>query len=425
MHLQKKITDKKAVIGVIGLGYVGLPFIINAQSKGFKTYGFDKNKNKILNIKKKISPISDVSKKDLNKLNINNIFSLSQINKVKICDVIIVCLPTPLTKKLEPDMSYLKNCCKSILPFLKPHQLLIIESTVYPGATEQIFTSKISKKFDIGKNFYIGYSPERVNPGDIKNSKISKITKVISGETKKCLKYVELIYKKLFDKTYRSKNMSTAEFAKLYENSFRSVNISFANEMKMICEKIGINILDVIKISKTKTFGFTPFYPGPGMGGHCVPVDPLFISWIAKKKNISAKFIESSRKINFEVTNWIINKVDKFISKSLNSKILLIGVAYKKNVNDSRESPGVKILDYFLKKKRSIQYFDPLVKEVEIGKKNIKSLKILNYKALKKYTAVIICTDHDGIDFKKILNFSNKIFDTRGIYNQNKKVIFC
>ena len=214
---------------------------------------------KILNLKKNLSPISDLNKKDLKKLNKKNLFNLSQIDKINNCDVIIICLPTPLTKNLKPDMSYLNNCCKKIIPFIRAQQLLIIESTVYPGATDEIFKSRIKKKFDIGKNFFIGYSPERINPGDMANYDISNITKVIAGETKNCLKHTELIYNKLFKNIYKSKNIITAEFAKLYENSFRSINISFVNQMKMICDKLSIDIREVIETCKTKPFGFTPF----------------------------------------------------------------------------------------------------------------------------------------------------------------------
>ena len=425
MQLEKKILSKKAIVGVIGLGYVGLPLIVNIQKRGFSTYGFDKNEKKILDIKKKISHVSDVTKKDLNNLNKKNFFSLSQIKKINNCDVIIICLPTPLTKNLKPDMSYLQNCCKKILPFLKSHQLLILESTVYPGATEKIFVSQIKKKFDIGKNFYIGYSPERVNPGDTKNSNIHKITKVISGETKICLKYVELIYKKIFNKTYKSKNIVTAEFAKLYENSFRSVNISFANQMKMICDKLKININEVIDTCKTKSFGFTPFYPGPGMGGHCIPIDPLFISWIAHKKSVSSEFIENSRKVNFQITRWIINKIMKYLNQKKNKKILLLGVTYKKNINDTRESPGLKIIEYFKKKKIKIDYYDPYVSKVIINKVYLNSIKNFEYKKLPEYTAVIICANHDKFDYPKILKYSKIIFDTRGVFSNKKNVVNC
>ncbi len=425
MELKRKILTKKAIIGVVGLGYVGLPLILNAKAKGFITYGFDSDKKKILNLKKNLSPISDLNKKDLKKLNKKNLFNLSQIDKINNCDIIIICLPTPLTKNLKPDMSYLNNCCKKIIPFIRPQQLLIIESTVYPGATDEIFKSRIKKKFDIGKNFYIGYSPERINPGDMANYDISNITKVIAGETKNCLKHTELVYNKLFKNIYKSKNIITAEFAKLYENSFRSINISFVNQMKMICDKLSIDIREVIETCKTKPFGFTPFYPGPGMGGHCIPIDPLFISWIAKKRNVSSEFIENSRRVNFQITKWIIHKIMNYLNKNKNKRVLLFGITYKKNINDTRESPGLKMLEYFKNKGVKIDFFDPFVDKVNIKGALFKSIRNMKYENLSRYSAVIICSNHDNFNYSKILRYSKKIFDTRGVFSNRKNVVNC
>ena len=425
MQLKRKILTKKAIIGVVGLGYVGLPLILNAKAKGFITYGFDSDKKKILNLKKNLSPISDLNKKDLKKLNKKNLFNLSQIDKINNCDVIIICLPTPLTKNLKPDMSYLNNCCKKIIPFIRPQQLLIIESTVYPGATDEIFKSRIKKKFDIGKNFFIGYSPERINPGDMANYDISNITKVIAGETKNCLKHTELIYNKLFKNIYKSKNIITAEFAKLYENSFRSINISFVNQMKMICDKLSIDIREVIETCKTKPFGFTPFYPGPGMGGHCIPIDPLFISWIAKKRNVSSEFIENSSRVNFQITKWIIHKIMNYLNKNKNKRVLLLGITYKKNINDTRESPGLKMLEHFKNKGVKIDFFDPFVDKVKIKGALFKSIRNMKYENLSRYSAVIICSNHDNFNYSKILRYSKKIFDTRGVFSNRKNVVNC
>jgi UDP-N-acetyl-D-glucosamine dehydrogenase len=428
MSLKNLIKKKQAIVGIIGLGYVGLPLAILIKKQGFKVIGFDKDKKKINNIKKGISPILDIDKKSIKVLKKNDLYSLQEINKIYQCDLIIICLPTPLTKNNNPDMSYLKTCLKQISGHLKKNQALILESTVYPGATNEIFSKTLVEKFSLGKNFFLGYSPERVNPAGEGKIKYIDITKVVSGYTKECLNLTSLFYSKIFKKIYKTKDIATAEFSKLYENSYRAVNISLTNEMKMVCDKFNLNIYDVINASRTKPFGFTSFLPGPGMGGHCIPIDPLFISWAAKKKGISANFIENSRKINQRITNWIIQKVEKNL-KNKKNKLLILGVAYKKNINDSRESPAIKILNHFLKKCKSIKFHDPYISSILVNNKKVQSVKKFNYNNLKYYDATIICTDHDFYDFKKIIKNSKLVFDTRGVMRKtnfkNKKYIVC
>ena len=327
-------------------------------------------------------------------------------------------------KNLNPENSYLEKIIKLITKFLRKEQMIIIESTVYPYATKEIFENKLSKEFNIGKNFYIGFSPERISPGQHELTKYSDIVKLVSGRTKKCIKNVELFYKKIFKYVYKCQSIEIAEFTKLYENSYRAVNIGLANQMKRLCDKMNINIFDVIKAAETKPFGFKPFYPGPGVGGHCIPVDPLFLSYTAKKLNINLDFILLARKVNLDITNWVIDKVKK--SLKTKDRILLMGIAYKKNVDDTRESPVVSILDK-LSKLYNVKYFDPFVENVKIKNKLFRSIKKLNYQELGKYSAVLITTNHDKFDYKKILKYSKKIFDTRGVYQgqKNKKIIFC
>ena len=428
MSIKNLINKKKVTVGIIGLGYVGIPLAINIKKKGFKVFGFDVDKKKIKNIKKGISPILDVSKKAIQTLKKDNLFSMRNIKKINLCDIIIICLPTPLTKKKTPDMSYLKKCYNQISIYLKKNQLLVLESTVYPGATEEIFAKQLIKKFILGKNFYLGYSPERINPASKGRIKYQDITKVVSGYSRKCLNLTSIFYKKIFKKVHKTKNIAIAEFSKLYENSYRAVNISLANEMKMVCDKFNINIYDIINASRTKPFGFTSFLPGPGMGGHCIPIDPLFISWAAKKKKVPTTFIQNSRKINEKITNWILKKIEKNINP-VNKKILILGVAYKQNVNDIRESPAIKIFDYLSKKSKNIFFHDPHVNKIFIKNKKIESLKKIKYNNLKSYDAIIICTDHDYYNFKKVVRNSKLIFDTRGVMRktkfQNENYIIC
>ena len=422
--LLNKLKRNNFTTGIVGLGYVGLELMTLISKKNLNLYGFERDIHKINKLKKKVSPISTIANKRLNKLNTNQIFDLKNINKISDCDVIIICLPTPLKKNLNPENSYLEKIIKLITKFLREEQMIIIESTVYPYATKEIFENKLSKKFNIGKNFYLGFSPERVSPGQHELTKYSNITKLVSGRTKKCIKNVDLFYKKIFKYVYKCQSIEIAEFTKLYENSYRAVNIGLANQMKRLCDKMNINIFDVIKAAETKPFGFKPFYPGPGVGGHCIPVDPLFLSYTAKKLNTNLDFILLARKVNLDITNWVIDKVKKGLKTR--DRILLMGIAYKKNVDDTRHSPVVTMLDK-LSKSYNVKYFDPFVENVKIKNKLFKSIKKLNYQELSKYSAVIITTNHDEFNYKKILKYSKKIFDTRGVYQgqKNKKIVFC
>ena len=335
----KKISKKNFKVGVVGLGYVGLPLLNLINKKKIDVSGFDIDKKKIKKIKKNISYISDIDNRELLSINKKQIYDSSGFKNISHLDIIIICLPTPLKKDMSPDMSLIKKCFNQIYRHLQFNQALILESTVYPGATTEIFFNKLNKKFKIGENFYLGYSPERINPGIKGKIKYTDTTKVVSGYSLYCKKIVKNFYKILFKHIYMTKTIEIAELSKLYENTYRSINIGLANQIKMITDKMKINIHDVIEASSTKEFGFTKFIPGPGMGGHCIPIDPLFLSWIAKKYMADAKFIDLARKVNIDVTKWINKKILKYLEKNKKKKILLLGMAYKKNVNDE-ESPS-------------------------------------------------------------------------------------
>ncbi len=425
ISLKKKILNKRIDIAIIGLGYVGLELALNIAKKKYNVIGFDKNEKKIELIKKNRSPINTIKNERIRLLNKKNLHSLNNIDLLAKCDVIIICLPTPLKKNLKPDNKYLIECLNTIFPYLRKNQILILESTVHPLATQKIFGNKISKKFDIGKNFFLCFSPERISPGQHEGRHAYlNITKLVSGRTKNCLKIINYLYSKIFKKIHECDSIEIAEFTKLYENSYRSINIGFANQMKIIADKLNMNIFDIIKASSTKPFGFTKFHPGPGVGGHCIPLDPMFISYAAKKLRINSDFIHLARRVNFEVTNWVVDKIKKNLKKK--DKVLLMGIAYKKNVDDTRESPAVSILSKLSKSCR-VNYFDPFVENVKIKNKLFRSIKKLNYQQLGKYNAVLITTNHDNFNYKKILKYSKRIFDTRGVYQnqKNKKIVFC
>jgi UDP-N-acetyl-D-glucosamine dehydrogenase len=424
-NLYNLVASSQATIGVIGLGYVGLPLSILFSKKGFKVIGFDIDKKKIKKISAKKSYIERISNKEVSAI-LKKGFCTFDFSNISKCDFIIICVPTPL-KKNKPNLEYLKSTIINIKNFLRPNQTIVLESTSYPGTTREIFGKLLKKKFDLGKNFYLGFSSERINPGFNEKS-INKVPKVISGYSTKCLKIIEFFYKKNFKKVIPAKSLEMAEFSKLLENIYRAVNIGFVNEMKFVADKMGLDIFEILKLAKTKPYGFNAFEPGPGVGGHCIPIDPNYLHWKAKKLGINTKFIKLSEKINLEVLNFIISKINliKKVKKiKKNFKILVLGLSYKKNVDDLRESASIKLIEYFIKSKISYEFSDPYIKQkidtrsIKINKKSLEITK----KNLKKFDITILMTDHDIFDYSLIYNNSSTIIDCRGRYSIDNKVI--
>ncbi len=425
-NLTNNISLHNVTVGVVGLGYVGLPLSILFSKKGFKVIGFDNDKNKIQKIKKANSYIDRISNKDIKRI-LKKGFCTSNFTYVSKCDFIIICVPTPL-KKNKPNLEYLKSTIKNIKKYLRENQTIILESTSYPGTTREMFSKLISKKFNLGENFFLGFSSERINPGFNENS-IDKIPKVVSGYSSRCLSVISHFYKESFKKVVKAKNLEIAEFSKLLENIYRSVNIGFVNEMKLVADKMNLDIFEILKIAKTKPYGFNPFEPGPGVGGHCIPIDPNYLHWKADKLGIKPKFIKLSEKVNLNVLKFIILKLEKirrsknFYKKKFN--VLILGLSYKKNIDDLRESASLKLINYLIKHKIKYEFSDPFIKkkidtrEVKINKKSIN----LTPKNLKKYDLTILMTDHDAFDYKLIYNKSNLIIDCRGRYQIDNKVI--
>ena len=423
-----KLIKKNKKVGIIGLGYVGLPFLhLLSKKNKIDAYGFDLDQNKIKLIKDNKPYISDLKNKDLKIIDKRNIFTMDQIENIKLMDFIIICLPTPLTKKKSPDISIIKSAFNLIKKYLKNNQTIILESTVYPGATKDIFHEYLNKKFNIGKNFFYGYSSERVSPGQTnkKEYKFSlyNTTKVVSGNDNLSLSKIKKLYKGIFKSIHIADSIEVAEMSKLVENSYRSVNIGLINEIKKICYSLNLNFNNVLDTAATKPFGFNVFRPGPGVGGHCIPIDPAFVTWIAKKNKQKAKFIELAGKINLNITKWILDKICK-LNKSIKSKnkkikILIVGLAYKADVNDLRESPSIKIFNYLKKYNNDVEYYDPFVKKTKINNKEYKSIDI-NLNLTRKFELTIICTAHSNLNKKKIFEISKKIYDTRGMYKKNK-----
>ena len=416
-----KIKNKKVKVGIIGMGYVGLPLAKSFVEKNIDTYGFDIDQKKITNLRKSISYINYFAHKEIKKMNKKKFTPTVDFSLISKMDLIILCLPTPIKKNKSPDMSYILSSLKTILPFLKENQVLSLESTTYPGTCEEVILPLLNKKFNVGKNFYLVYSPEREDPGNKKYS-LLKIPKVLGGLTKNCKLLGEKFYSLLGIKLIIVNDLKTAEFTKLLENIYRSVNIGLINEMKNICSKMGINIFNAIEAAGTKPFGFQKFYPGPGYGGHCIPIDPFLLAWKAKKSGADAKFIRLSGTINERMPIKISKKIISYCQRKNEKNILIIGMAYKKNVDDLRESPSLRIMDILEKNNLKINYHDPYIKELPKTRKfKIRKKSITLTKKILNKCIVLIVTDHDNIDYNFIKKNSKYIFDCRGRYKKDYK----
>ena len=427
MELKDKILNKTAHIGIIGLGYVGLPLGLAFAAKGFNVLGFDLDERKIKFLEKSKSYI-----KHINEVNIKKVISNGKLkvttdfSKLPKVDVIIICVPTPLDEHREPDMSYVVDTAKTVAKYLRRGQLVTLESTTYPGTTDELlqplFENAGSKnKFKVGKDFYLAFSPEREDPNNPDYSTVT-IPKVVGGVTPKCLEIATTLYDQVIIRTVPVSSPRAAEASKLLENIYRSVNIALVNELKMVFDKMDIDIWEVIAAASTKPFGFKPFYPGPGLGGHCIPIDPFYLTWKAREFEINTKFIELAGEINTYQPYYVVERsaeaLNKF-KKALNgSKVLILGVAYKKDIDDMRESPSLKLIDIYREKGASVDYSDPLIPILPKTRKykfDMKSVKLSKEK-LQSYDLIVLSTDHSIFDYKLIANNSKLIVDSRNAF---------
>ena len=414
--LEKKITKKKCLVGIIGVGYVGLNLLIQFNKNKINTIGFDTNIKKINMLKKNLSPITYLKKKDL-KFSKNFSEFDSSYKRINLCDVIIICLPTPVKKNTQPDLSNITNFIKKIKSNISKGKLIILESTTYPGTTREEIVEKFKAKFYVGEEIFVAYSPERENPGG--KIKFDSIPKVLSGFSKRCTNLSEKLYDLIVKKTVKANSIEEAEMTKLLENIYRSVNIGLVNELKIICKSMNLNINEVIKLASTKPFGFTKFLPGPGIGGHCIPIDPYYLYWRAKKFNQNSKFIEIAGRVNIETTLWTLKNIIKILKKYKlkNPKVLVLGIAYKKNIEDTRESAGVKMISELMKKNIKVEFSDPFVKNEKVNGVKKKSIDLYD-KNIKKFDCVVLVTDHDKFNYKKIIKNAKIIIDCRGRLNR-------
>lgn len=434
MKLKEKIKSKKAVVGVVGLGYVGLPLGLEFAIKGFKTIGFDVDPTKVDFLSRGETYIKHISAEKINKAkSTQNFEATTNFSRLTETDAIIICVPTPLNEHREPDMTYVKNSAEIVAKHLRKGQLISLESTTYPGTTDellqplfensQIIQGKSDKKFVAGEDFYLAFSPEREDPNN-QDYATSTIPKVVGGSTPKCLELACALYDNVIIKTVPVSSTRAAEAAKLLENIYRSVNIALVNELKMVFDRMKIDIWEVIGAAKTKPFGFHAFYPGPGLGGHCIPIDPFYLTWKAREYEINTKFIELAGEINIYMPYYVVEKSMEALNehkKALNgSKVLILGAAYKKDIDDMRESPTLKLIEIFREKGAEVDYNDPYVLKLPKTRKyeyDMSSID-LTKENLNKYDLVVASTDHSIYDYKFIYENSRIIIDSRNAFGE-------
>jgi UDP-N-acetyl-D-glucosamine dehydrogenase len=416
-ELKKKINDKKAHIAIFGMGYVGLPLAIEFAKADFPVTGIDVKKQKVEMLNQGKSYIIDVQDDDIKMLlKKGKLCATTQSSVLKLIDIIIICVPTPLNKTHDPDISFILDSCEQIAKYLKKGQLVILESTTYPGTTYEVVRPALEATgLRAGEDFFLAFSPERVDPGN-KDYTINNTPKVVGGLSEKCTEIACSLYEQIINKVVPVSTTQSAEMTKLLENTFRSVNIGLVNEIAIICDKLNIDVWEVIEAAATKPFGYIPFYPGPGLGGHCIPIDPQYLSWKLRTLNYNARFVELANEINRNMPLFVVNKVVDALNikkKSVNgSRLLILGVAYKKDIDDTRESPAVDVINLLKQKGADIIYNDPHVPQLKTDSLRIKSTE-LSEKLLKETDATIIITDHSTYDYQWIVKHAGLIIDTR------------
>ncbi|MFB4163990.1 nucleotide sugar dehydrogenase [Alteribacillus sp. JSM 102045] len=421
-NFQKSVIPMK--VAVIGLGFVGLPLALLLQQKGFCVTGLDLDYKKVQKLAQGRSTLSEINDEKIVSALTSGRFTVTSIsNFIKDQDVIIVCVPTPLNNNKEPDLSYLKKVGESIAPKIKEKQLVVLESSVYPGVTREFFKPLLEQSgLCAGKDFYLAYSPERIDPGN-KQIKVNSIPKIVSGISTKCSEEICKVYGHVYEKVVEVSTPETAELTKLLENSYRFINISFINEFADLCEQLNISVWEVIKAASTKPYGYQPFYPGPGIGGHCIPIDPLYLKYKANQIKAPYQFIQLSDEINQSLPAVITNKLASLLPNDLlinEANILIYGVTYKKDVEDARESPAVKIIQSLVAQGAKIQYHDPYLKKISINENFMLKSVSLTKETLEKVDCVLILTDHSNIPVEMILDYAPIVYDTRNVTRGRK-----
>lgn len=423
LQLIEKIQSKNAIIGIVGLGYVGLPLVLRFSEMGFRVLGFDIAEDKIAMMMSGQSPIEHISSDRLSAAKAAGFEATSDFARAGEADTLILCVPTPLNKYREPDLSFVIGTVESLLPHLRSGQIMSLESTTYPGTTVEELAPRIeSRGFTIGEDYFLVYSPEREDPGN-PDFTTQSIPKVCGGHTPACLAAGEALYGSVIDRIVPVSSTQVAELTKLLENIHRAVNIGLVNEMKVVADRMGINIREVIDAAATKPFGFVPYYPGPGLGGHCIPIDPFYLTWKAREYGVSTRFIELAGEVNGAMPDYVVDKVKDALNdrrKSVRgSKILVLGIAYKPNVDDMRESPSVFIMEKLRDLGAEISYSDPHVPVFPKMREHYFDLSShgLSPAMLEQYDCVVLATDHERFDYEMIAEHAQLIVDSRGRFS--------
>ncbi len=424
----EKIVKKEVLIGIIGMGYVGLPLVLRFCEQDFRVLGFDVDPKKVAMLRRGKSYLKSISSSRISQFIRSGRFDATDdFSRLGDPDCILICVPTPLTEKMEPDLQYIENTVEAIRKRIRKGQLIVLESTTYPGTTEELLLPRLeSRGFKVGQDFFLAFSPEREDPGN-RRFTTHQIPKVVAGVTPSCQKVVTTLYRQVIDKVVPVSSPRVAELTKLLENIYRSVNIALVNELKMLADRMGIDIWEVIEAASTKPFGFSPFYPGPGMGGHCIPIDPYYLSWKAREYDFTTRFIFLAGEINVHVPYYVVSKIQDALNgveKSIKgARILILGVAYKKDVDDARESPALSIMDLLRKKGATVLYHDPYIPALPHFRKYYFQLKSssLTEKLLKTIDAAVVVTDHSCIDYAWVVKHAALVVDTRNVTKNMKQ----
>lgn len=419
--LQHLIEMKKAKIGVIGLGYVGLPLAVEFVKAGFSVTGIDIDCEKVLALKNGKSVVKDVNEQELQEcLDSGRFFPTCDYSALRWLDAVCICVPTPLSQNQDPDTSHIVHVVNHLKEFTEAGMLITLESTTYPGTTEELIEKEFGRLgLEVGKDYFLCFSPERVDPSNDR-FRTHNTPKVIGGTSENCLKLGSLLYSHIVDQVVEVSSPKVAEMSKLLENTFRSINIAFVNEMAMMCDKMGIDVWEVIRAASTKPFGFMPFYPGPGIGGHCIPLDPMYLSWKAKGFRFYSKFIELAQAVNTNMPEYVVSKTAEILNlyaKSLrNSRVLLLGMAYKPDVDDLRESPGLQTYDLFKQSGALVDFYDPYVKFFRDRDGNTVESILYDTRTIATYDCLVMITNHKSLPYAELAALGVAIFDTRNAF---------
>ena len=417
MSLLDKIKNRSAVIGVVGLGYVGLPLAVLQAKTGYRVIGVDEVAEKVDRVSRGENYISDVDNAELKEaVRAGRLSATSDFAALRGCDIVMICVPTPLTKNKEPDISAVVSVTKQLAKHVHPDMLVVLESTTYPGTTEEVMLPILTGGgLKVGQDIYLAFSPERVDPGN-RSFKTHNTFKLVGGVTPACLTAARTFYEQSIVKIFPVSSPRVAEMTKVFENVFRSVNIALVNELAILCDRMGLNVYEVIDAAATKNFGFMPFYPGPGVGGHCIPLDPYYLAWKSKEYDVHARFIELAGEINEGMPYYVLAKIQRLLNQHghcLNgSEVLVLGVTYKADVADWRETPAIKVMELLQREKAKLVYADPFTPSVEIEGRSYAAVEVTDER-LRRCACAVILTAHSAFDYERIVKLAPVVFDTR------------